>query len=69
LWKKGLLFEAGSVGELAQKIQWLVDRPEDAVHMGECGRRLTETKYGPEQGYSNLMKIFEQVISRQVQAA
>jgi len=22
---------------------------------------LTETKYGPEQGYNNLMKIFSQV--------
>jgi glycosyltransferase involved in cell wall biosynthesis len=65
--KSGLLFEAGNVGELAQRIQWLVDRPEEAVRMGECGRRLTETKYGPEQGYSNLMKIFMQVISRQVQ--
>jgi hypothetical protein len=29
--------------------------------MGECGRRLSETKYGPEEGYSNLMKIFSQV--------
>jgi glycosyltransferase involved in cell wall biosynthesis len=65
--KSGLLFEAGNVGELAQRIQWLVDRPEEAVRMGECGRRLTETKYGPEQGYNNLMKIFMQVISRQVQ--
>lgn len=67
--KSGLLFESGSVGELAQKIQWLVDRPEEAIRMGQYGRRLTETKYGPEQAYSNLMKIFEQVISRQVQPA
>ncbi|HEY3975350.1 MAG TPA: glycosyltransferase family 4 protein [Candidatus Sulfotelmatobacter sp.] len=67
--KSGLLFEAGNVSELAQKIQWLVDRPDEAVRMGECGRRLTETKYGPEQGYRNLMKIFEQVISAQAQAA
>jgi glycosyltransferase involved in cell wall biosynthesis len=59
--KSGLLFEAGNAGELAQRIQHLVDRPAEAVRMGECGRRLTETKYGPEQGYSNLMKIFSQV--------
>lgn len=59
--KSGLLFEAGNVGELAQKIQSLVDRPAEAARMGECGRRLTETKYGPEQGYRNLMKIFSQV--------
>jgi len=59
--KSGLLFEAGNVGELRQRIQYLVDRPADAVRMGECGRRLSETKYGPEEGYRNLMKIFAQV--------
>jgi glycosyltransferase involved in cell wall biosynthesis len=59
--KSGLLFEAGNVSELAERIQSLVDHPEDAARMGECGRLLTETKYGPEQGYNNLMKIFSQV--------
>ncbi len=59
--KSGMLFEAGNVSELAQRIQALVDRPADAVRMGERGRRLTETKYGPEQGYNNLMNIFRQV--------
>ena len=57
----GLLFEAGKIGELVQKIQHLVDNPTDAERMGASGRRLSETKYGPEQGYSNLMKIFSQV--------
>ncbi len=57
----GLLFEAGKVNELIQKIQYLVDDPANATRMGACGRRLSETKYGPEQGYSNLMAIFSQV--------
>jgi glycosyltransferase involved in cell wall biosynthesis len=57
----GLLFEAGKVNELIQKIQYLVDDPASATRMGACGRRLSETKYGPEQGYSNLMAIFSQV--------
>ncbi|PYX45968.1 MAG: transferase [Acidobacteria bacterium] len=59
--KSGLLFEAGNVGELAGRVQHLVENPAEAVRMGACGRQLTETKYGPEQGYSNLMKIFSQV--------
>jgi glycosyltransferase involved in cell wall biosynthesis len=59
--KSGLLFEAGNARELAQKVQSLVNRPADAARMGEWGRRLTETKYGPEEGYRNLMKIFSQV--------
>jgi glycosyltransferase involved in cell wall biosynthesis len=59
--RSGLLFEAGKVGELVQKIRSLVDDPAGAVRMGACGRHLSETKYGPEQGYSNLMKVFSQV--------
>lgn len=59
--KSGLLFEAGQPAELAQKIQYLADHPEQAMQMGQAGRHMTETVYGPEQGYSNLMEIFSQV--------
>jgi len=59
--KSGLLFESGNAGELAERIQYLADRPEEAMCMGACGRHLTETKYGPEQGYSNLKEIFSQM--------
>ncbi|MFZ0732903.1 MAG: glycosyltransferase family 4 protein [Candidatus Sulfotelmatobacter sp.] len=59
--KCGLLFEAGNVSELTQKIQHLADHPGEAARMGDCGRLLTETKYGPEKAYSNLMEIVSQV--------
>jgi glycosyltransferase involved in cell wall biosynthesis len=59
--KSGLLFESGQAAELAAKIQYLADHPDEAVRMGQCGRQLTETKYGPAQGYSNLMEIFSRV--------
>ena len=59
--RSGLLFETGKVSELAQKIQKLVDDPATAARMGALGRHLSETKYGPEQGYRNLMNIFSQV--------
>ena len=62
--KSGLLFEAGKPEELAQKIQRLVNNPHEAARMGACARTLSETKYGPQQAYSNLMNIFEQVQSR-----
>ena len=61
--KSGLLFEAGRVEELAQTIQYLVDHREEAARMGRCGRYLSETKYGPDAGYSNLMGIFARVRS------
>jgi len=59
--KSGLLFEAGNAEELAQKIQYLVEHPEDTARLGHCGRHLSETKYGPTAAYSNLMGIFSQV--------
>jgi glycosyltransferase involved in cell wall biosynthesis len=61
--KSGLLFEAGNAGELAQRVQYLADHRQEAEAMGACGRRLTETKYGPVEGYKNLMGIFSQVQS------
>ncbi len=66
--KSGLLFEAGQPGELAERIQYLVDHPDRAANMGRQGRALVETKYGPEQGYKNLMGIFSQVRGRQAAA-
>ena len=59
--KSGLLFEAGDATKLAERVQYLADHPEEAERMGASGRRLTETKYGPEEGYSNLKNIFSQV--------
>lgn len=64
----GLLFDAGQVGELAQRIQYLVEHTAEAVTMGRRGRYLVETKYGPEEGYENLMGVFSQVQGKQAVA-
>lgn len=66
--KSGLLFEAGQANELAQRVQYLVAHPTEAESMGRRGRSLVETKYGPEEGYKNLMGIFSQVRGKQVAA-
>jgi len=66
--RSGLLFESGKVNELAERVQQLADDPAGAVRMGIRGRNLSETKYGPEQGYSNLMNIFSQVMETQAEA-
>jgi glycosyltransferase involved in cell wall biosynthesis len=66
--KTGLLFETGNVGELVQRVQYLVGHPAEAEVMGRRGRMLTETKYGPDEGYKNLMGIFSQVRGKQAAA-
>ena len=62
--KSGRLFEAGNAEDLAAKARALRGNPTEAVGMGEQGRLLAETKYGPQQSYENLMKIFEKVLDR-----
>jgi glycosyltransferase involved in cell wall biosynthesis len=57
----GLLFEAGKPEQLARQVTSLFGDPAAALRMGANGRRRSETKYGPDQGYANLMNIFSQV--------
>ncbi|HVI80188.1 MAG TPA: glycosyltransferase family 4 protein [Candidatus Acidoferrum sp.] len=66
--KSGLLFEPGNAEELAQHLRYLVGHPAEAESMGRRGRMLTETKYGPEEGYENLMRVFAQVRGKQAAA-
>lgn len=41
----GLLFTPGDPTDLARKIEWLLDRPEDRVRMGRNGRRRFEADF------------------------
>jgi len=59
--RSGLLFEAGKVDQLAERVRVVAGNSARAATMGSYGRQLSETKYGPQQGYTNLMKIFSQV--------
>ena len=56
---------AADMGGIGYITSFLADISKNNIlinaHMGACGRQLSETKYGPQQAYSNLMKIFEQV--------
>lgn len=61
--KTGALFEAGNATDLVNKVRQLRANPAAAEAMGRQGRRLAETKYGPEKSYDNLMQIFTQVLS------
>jgi glycosyltransferase involved in cell wall biosynthesis len=62
--KTGLLFEAGNPGDLAAKAGEMMGCPQDLELMGNYGRQLAETKYGPEQNYRVLMDIFSSIPAR-----
>lgn len=58
----GLHFEPGNPQDLAQKIQWLHDHPEECQQMGENAHREYEEKYTPEKNYELLMDVYRQAI-------
>jgi glycosyltransferase involved in cell wall biosynthesis len=59
--KTGLLYRPGDAADLVEKIRSLLSRPAQIAEMGNRGRQLAETRYGPQESYSNLMNIFAQV--------
>lgn len=58
----GLLFEAGNAEDLADKIQYLWDRPDLCRQMGEAGREKALREYSPEMYYDRLMKVYDKAI-------
>ena len=61
--KTGYLHEAGNADDLASKVRQMLSDPGHAAKMGRIGRELVETRYGAEQGYTNLMNIFSKVVA------
>jgi glycosyltransferase involved in cell wall biosynthesis len=59
----GLLFDTGDVQDLAAKVRWLWDHPEEAIRMGQAARQEYRQKYTPERNYQMLSDIYETVIA------
>ena len=58
----GLLFEPGNAEELAEKIQYLWDRPTLCQEMGLRGREKVMREYSPERYYERLMAAFQRAM-------
>ena len=58
----GLLYEPGNYRELAEKIMYLVERPEEAKRMGENGFREASEKYTIEKCANEVYKILQEVV-------
>ena len=58
----GLLFEAGDSDDLADKMRWLADHPQECLNMGRGGRRLVEQEHNRELHYQRLMGVFSEVM-------
>jgi glycosyltransferase involved in cell wall biosynthesis len=58
----GLLFETGNAEDLAVKVRWMIEHPDECRQMGYNARHEFEQKYTPERNYEMLMKIYQEAI-------
>ncbi len=58
----GLLFEPGNAEDLAQKVQYLWERPDLCRRMGQAGREKVLREYSPQRYYTRLMAVYRQAI-------
>jgi len=58
----GLHFEAGNAKDLAEKVQWMSDHPEECKQMGKNARKVFEEKYTAEKNHEILMAIYHEAI-------
>ncbi len=56
--KTGLLFKAGDAKNFAEKIEWLIKRPEEIARMGQKAQDVIKEKFNSEKHYDKLMKIY-----------
>jgi glycosyltransferase involved in cell wall biosynthesis len=59
----GLHFEAGNANDLAVKVRWAAEHPEEMRAMGENARREYERKYTPEVNHRQLKAIYDEAIN------
>jgi glycosyltransferase involved in cell wall biosynthesis len=60
----GLHFEPGAATDLAAKVEWAWNHPEELARMGRAARAEYEAKYQPSTNYDMLMDIYRVAIAR-----
>jgi len=60
----GLHFTAGDAEDLAEKVHWALDHPEQMRSMGRQARREYETKYTAERNCPILMDVYQRAMGR-----
>ena len=58
----GLTFQAGDAQGLRSKIEYLMDRPDEAKRMGLDAQARVQRQYNTDKHYGELMKIYNEAI-------
>jgi glycosyltransferase involved in cell wall biosynthesis len=59
----GLHFESGDAADLAKKVEWAWNHPEEMARMGRAARAEYEAKYEASKNYEMLMEIYRRAIA------
>lgn len=60
--KTGLLFDAGSAKDLAEKLRWANARPEEMRRMGDAARAKYECYFTSDRNYEMLLAVYQGVV-------
>ena len=61
----GLLFEAGNVQELRQRINHLVEHTKERTKMGRAARKKAEKEFDFHSHYPKIMEIYYSLVEDQ----
>lgn len=59
----GLLFTPGDANDLAKKILWAHEHPDQMIEMGRAAYHEYRSKYTPERNYKILMDIYQNAVA------
>jgi len=60
--RTGLLFEAGRAGDLAEKLDWMIQHQAERRSMGAAGTRLIRNLFSVEHVQAAYMTLYDRVI-------
>jgi len=61
--RTGLHFTPGDCQDLAEKVEWAWNHPDEIRQMGKAARREYEEKYTAESNYPRMMEIYQRAIA------
>jgi len=57
----GLLFRTGNSGSLAERISWMLNHPDEAVSIGEQGRRTALRRFTADRMVAGIERVYKEV--------
>jgi glycosyltransferase involved in cell wall biosynthesis len=60
--QEGLLFQSGNYENLAEKITYLLEHPEERTAMGRAARKKVVEQFHPARHYERILAVYEKLL-------